>query len=109
MRKKDQAEKLKRLGNVPDHVLRSLASGRINFDTFLCCDTIGDMFGVTKMTGYNQLTKMADMGIFSIKKKYITILTNTTRKEFKRLCDKGELYRVFRRREARRADHGSPT
>lgn len=91
MRKKDQAEKLKRAGNVPSHVLRSLASERINFDTFLCCETIGKMFGATKMTGYNQLFKMVDMGLVNVSKKYITILSNTTKKEFDRLCDNGEL------------------
>ena len=93
MRKKDQAEKLKKSGNVPDHVLRSLANERIKFDTFICCETIGRMFGATKMTGYNQLSKMVNMGLFSIKKKYIPILKNTTKKEFERLCKDGELFK----------------
>jgi hypothetical protein len=90
MRKKDQIEKLKRAG-APVHVLRSLASERINFDTFICCETIGFMFGKTKMTGYNQLMKMVNMGLFKIKRKTIPILKETTKSEFNRLCEKGEL------------------
>lgn len=90
MRKREQAEKLKRSG-APAHVLRSLASERINFDTFLCCETIGNMFGGTKMTGYNQLKKMVKMGLFKIERKTIPILKNATKSEFNRLCDKGEL------------------
>lgn len=90
MRKKQQAEKLKRAG-APNHVLRSLASERINFDVFLCCETIGNMFGGTKMTGYNQLNRMVSMGLFKIKRKTLTILRETTQSEFDRLCNKGEL------------------
>jgi len=89
MRKKDQVKKIKD-ENLKLSLNRSIESERINFDTFICCRTIGDMFLKTKMTGYNQLLKMVDLGIFSIQKKSIPIL-ECTRKEFNELLDFGNL------------------
>ena len=91
MRKRDQISKLRKSGISPEVLKRSIASERINFDTFICCETIGDMLSKTKMTGYNQLTRMANMGILSIKKKYMTVLKNCNKEEFENLCENGEL------------------
>jgi Mn-dependent DtxR family transcriptional regulator len=91
MRKRDQLKKLTKAGSSGLEVLeRSIASERINFDTFICCETIGKMFDKTKMTGYNQLKKMATMGLVSIRKKYMTVLENCTREEYERLSEYGQ-------------------
>jgi DNA-binding MarR family transcriptional regulator len=93
MRKRDQIKKLQKSGSVPHQLLRSVASERINFDTFICCESIGDMIGKTKMTGYNQLLKMVNMGLVSIKKKYVPVLEDCNRKDFDNLCENGELFK----------------
>tara|TARA_B100000963_G_C22629359_1_gene674075 strand:- start:752 stop:1531 length:780 start_codon:yes stop_codon:yes gene_type:complete len=91
MRKRDQLDKLRKSGISPEVLKRSIASERINFDTFICCDTIGEMLCKTKMTGYNQLMKMVSMGILSVKKKYMTVLKNCKKEDFENLCNNGEL------------------
>ena len=91
MRKRDQLDKLRKSGISPEILKRSIASERINFDTFICCETIGGMLNKTKMTGYNQLMKMVGMGIFSVKKKYMTVLKNCRKEDFENLCSNGEL------------------
>ncbi len=91
MRKRDQINKLRKSGISPEVLKRSIASERINFDTFICCETIGEMLNKTKMTGYNQLIKMTNMGILSIKKKYMTVLKNCKKEVFENLCKNGEL------------------
>jgi len=91
MRKRDQVNKLRKSGINPEILKRSIASERINFDTFICCETIGEMINKTKMTGYNQLIRMVSMGILSIKKKYITVLKGCKKELFEELCKSGEL------------------
>jgi predicted transcriptional regulator len=91
MRKRDQINKLRKSGISPEILKRSIASERINFDTFICCETIGEMLNKTKMTGYNQLMRMVNMGIMSVKKKYVTVLKNCKKEVFDELCNNGEL------------------
>lgn len=91
MRKRDQLKKLRKSGVNPEILTRSIASERINFDTFICCETIGDMINKTKMTGYNQLIRMVSMGILNINKKYMTVLKNCKKEVFDSLCKNGEL------------------
>ena len=91
MRKRDQINKLRKSGISPEVLKRSIASERINFDTFICCETIGEMLNKTKMTGYNQLMRMVNMGILSVKKKYVTVLKNCRKELFDELCNNGEL------------------
>jgi predicted transcriptional regulator len=103
MRKKDQIKKLSKSGAVPEPLKRSIANERINFDTFICCQTIGEMFNKTKMTGYNQLLKMVNMGLVSIKKKYVPVLENCSKSDFDYLCEKGELIKgkyYFKRKDS---------
>lgn len=103
MRKRDQIKKLSKSGAIPENLKRSIANERINFDTFICCETIGDMFNKTKMTGYNQLLKMVNMGIVSIKKKYTPVLENCSKSDFDYLCEKGELIKgkyYFKRKDS---------
>lgn len=91
MRKKDQLKKLSKSGINTDFLERSIARERINFDTFICCDTIGDMLNKTKMTGYNQLIRMTEMGIVTLNKKYMTVLENCKEEDFDNLCKNGNL------------------
>jgi DNA-binding MarR family transcriptional regulator len=91
MRKRDQLNKLNKSGVNPDFLQRSIASERIIFDTFICCDTIGDMLDKTKMTGYNQLKKMVSMGLLNIKKKQMKVLENCKKEDFENLCKNGNL------------------
>lgn len=89
MRKKDQLKKIKD-EKISSSLSRSIESERINFDTFICCETIGNMFLKTKMTGYNQLLKMTKLGILSAKRKCIPIL-KCNKEEFNRLYNFGNL------------------
>lgn len=89
MRKKDQLKKIKD-EKLFSSMSRSIESERINFDTFICCETIGNMLFKTKMTGYNQLLKMVELGILSIKRKCIPIL-NCNKEEFNKLYSFGNL------------------
>jgi len=79
MRKIDH---LKKIGKDNNSIKRSIASGRIYNDTFICCQTIGDMLFKTKMTGYNQLMKMKNMGLLSATKKSIVVVSNCTKEDF---------------------------
>jgi Mn-dependent DtxR family transcriptional regulator len=100
MRKRNQLKKVERTDSLYNSLLNSIASERITPETYLCCETIGKMIGKTKMTGYNQLKKMARMGLVFIEKKYKTVLDNCTPEEFEMLVSHGELKRgqVFYKR-----------
>lgn len=91
MRKRDQVKKLANNDVLKTRLERSIASERINFESYLCCQSIGEMFNKTKMTGYNQLKKMAGMGIFRIEKKYMKVLENCTQNEYEKLYEYGQL------------------
>jgi DNA-binding MarR family transcriptional regulator len=91
MRKRDQLKKMSNNDFMKIRLERSIASERINFDSFLCCQTIGEMFNKTKMTGYNQLKKMSRMGLFKIEKKYMTVLNDCTRNDYQNLYKYGQM------------------
>jgi hypothetical protein len=51
------------------------------------------MFNKTKMTGYNQLKKIARMGIVSLDKRIVPVLRNCTKEKFEYFCTHGEMFK----------------
>ena len=93
MRKVDKLKKIKSNDSEYHSLQKSIASERINLDVSICSQTVGNMFHKTKMTGYNQLKKIARMGIVTLNKRIVPVLRNCTRDKFEYYCTHGEMFK----------------